>query len=139
MSGKNQYVSTLNWQSTNPITGFLPANFAGGSRPSGVVSGVMTDSSTIYSNMLDVAKMDSIGLELTWTGTPTGTISVMASNSGINAYSLTFSPVLGQPAGSAGGYVIDLSLYPFRYLYIQYVNSSGTGALTSYLQLKDLN
>jgi len=99
----------------------------------------MSSTNTIYSNILDVAKMDSIGLEMNWAGTPTGVISVMASNSGINFYALTFSPVLGQPAGSAGGYVIDLSLYPFKYLMIQYVNSSGSGTISSYLQLKDLN
>ena len=86
--------------------------------------------------------MDNIGLEFNYnvgSGTATGTFQVMASNSGVNFYPLTFSPVLTQPAGSPGGYVIDLTQYPFRYLMFQYTNSSGSGVLTGYLQQKDLN
>lgn len=83
--------------------------------------------------------MDNIGLEVTWSGTPTGTISVMVSNSGINFYTLTFNPILAQPAGSASGYAIDLNQLPFKYMLIEYVNSSGSGTLNIYGQSKDLN
>ncbi len=83
--------------------------------------------------------MDNVGLEVNWTGTPTGTLSVMASNSGANFYALTFTPALAQPTGSSGGYVIDLSGYPFKYLMLQYTNASGSGNLTIYGQNKDLN
>lgn len=83
--------------------------------------------------------MDNQGLEVTWTGTPTGTLSVMVSNSGINFYSLTFNPVLTQPAGAAGGYAIDLNQVPFTYMMLKYVNASGSGTLTVYGQQKDLN
>src|SRR4051812_24681025 len=114
MSGKNQYPNTYNWQSTSPVTGFLPTHIPGGSTPSGTVGGVMASTNVIYSNIVDIAKMDNVGLEVTWTGTPTGVFEVQGSNSGINFYSLTFNPVLGQPAGSAGGYLIDLSGYPFK-------------------------
>lgn len=139
MSGKNQYPSTLNWQSTNPSIGFLPTHNPSGSTPSGVVAGAMASTNTIYSNIIDVSKIDNSGLEVNYTGTPTGTISVMASNSGLNFYDLTFDPSLTQPAGSAGGYLIDLNQYPFKYIMIKYVNASGTGSLTVYTQFKDLN
>ena len=139
MSGKNQFLHTFNWQSSTPVTGFLPTHPPGGSTPSGVATGTMSATNTIYSNILDVAKMDNIGLEVTWTGNPTGTFSVMGSNSGVSFYALTFNPVLGQPAGSGSGYLVDLSGFPFKYLMLQYLNASGTGVLTSYGQLKDLN
>ena len=156
MSGKNQYpvvlgpnaaigntgTPGLSFQTTNPATGFLPLNAntqSQGSVPSGNPNGVMTGTSTIYSQILDVSRMDSVGLEVSWSGTPTGTIQVMASNSGINFYALTFSPVLTQPAGAAGGYVIGLQLYPFKYVMLQYTNSSGTGVLNAWMQAKDLN
>ncbi len=139
MSGKNQFVSTLNWQSTNPVTAFLPNPLPGGSAPSGVVSGTMSSTNTIYSNIIDVAKMDNIGVEVTYTGTPTGVISLLGSNSGSAFYPLTFNPALAQPAGAAGGYLIDLSGYPFKYFMLSYVNASGSGTLKAYLQLKDLN
>lgn len=139
MSGKNQYPIPFNWQSTSPITGFLPTHSSGGSTPSGVVNGVMASTNTIYSQIVDVSKMDNSGLEVTWTGTPTGTFSVLVSNSGINFYPLTFNPVLTQPGGSAGGYAVNLNQLPFKYLLLQYVNASGAGVLTVYGQNKDLN
>ncbi len=156
MSGKNQYPITLgpssvpgaspapgiSWQSTNPATGFLPLNnntVERGSVPSGILIGAMASTNTIYSQILDISKMDNCGLEVTWTGTPTGTFSVMVSNSGINFYALTFNPALTQPSGSAGGYAIDLNQLPFKYMNLQYVNSSGSGSLTVYAQMKDLN
>lgn len=140
MSGKNQSPVVFNWQSTNPATGFLPlkANQTG-SIPSGTISGTMSSTNTIYSQIVGIERMDNAGLEVTWTGTPTGTFSVMVSNSGVNFYALTFDPVLGQPAGSAGGYAVNLNQLPFRWMFLQYVNASGSGALSIYGQVKDLN
>ena len=141
MSSKNQFPSTFNWQSTNPQTGFNPvgALYGGGSEPSGVAGGAMASTNTIYTNILDVSRMDNVGLEVAWSGTPTGTLSVLVSNSGINWSALTFSPPIGQPAGSAAMETIDLNQLPFKYLMCQYVNSTGSGTLNIYLQLKDLN
>ena len=140
MSGKNQYPCSLNWQSTNPATTLLPTSAnQTGTAPSGVLLGVMASTNTIYSNIIDVSKMDSIGAAITWTGTPTGTLSVLGANADGNFYALTFNPAIGQPVGSAGGYLIDLSMYPFKYLMFQYVNASGSGTLLITLQLKDLN
>lgn len=141
MSGKNQYPYQFNWQSTNPATGFkpVPTIYGGGSAPSGVVTGTMASTNTIYSNIIEISRMDNIGQEVTWTGTPTGTLQVMCSISGINFYALTFGNPLAQPSGSAGGYVTYLNQLPFKYLMLQYTNSSGSGVLTIYNQLKDLN
>ena len=132
----------LSFQATNPATGFLPLNAQGtsqGSVPSGNPNGAMASTNTIYSQIIDMSRMDNCGLEVTWTGTPVGTISVMASNSSLNFYALTFNPALAQPAGSAGGYVIDLNQFPFKYFMLQYTNTSGSGILTAYAQMKDLN
>lgn len=139
MSGKNQYPNIYNWQSSSPVTGFIPNPYPGGSVPSGTVLGTMSGTNTIYSNIVDVSKMDNIGLEINWTGTPTGTITINGSNSGVNFYPLTFSPILTQPSGSSGGYLIDLSGYPFKYIMIKYVNASGSGSISVYGQNKDLN
>lgn len=139
MSGKNQYPVTFNWQATNPATGFLPNPNQSGSIPSGTVNGAMASTNTIYSQILDISKMDNQGLEVTWTGTPTGTIQVLVSCSGISFYALTFNPALSQPNGSASGYAIDLNQIPFKYMLLQYTNVSGSGTLTVYGQQKDLN
>jgi hypothetical protein len=143
--GKAQFPATLNWQTTSPVTGFLPApgpgqDWAGNSRPlSGVVNGVMSGTNTIYTNILGIRQTDNQGLEVTWTGNPTGTIQVMVSNSGINFYALTFSPALAQPAGSAGGYVISMTALPFQYMFVQYTNTSGSGTISVYSQCKSNN
>jgi hypothetical protein len=99
----------------------------------------MTGTSTITSATQNVANFDNMGLEITWTGTPTGTISILGSVSGINFYPLTFSPSLTQPAGTASGYLVSLNQFPWPYLQLQYVNSSSTGTLNVYLFSKDLN
>jgi hypothetical protein len=142
MSGKNQFPVSFNWQSINPATGFLPLNATTqgqGSKPSGTLAGAMASTNMIYTQILDVSRMDNQGLEVTWTGNPTGTFQVMVSNSGINFYALTFSPPLSQPAGSASGYAVDLNQLPFKYVMLQYTNVSGSGSLTVYGQQKDLN
>lgn len=132
----------FNWSSTNPAP-YVP-NSAGqnviGTTPTQHPSaGVMSGTNTIYSNIQDISNTDNQGLELSWTGTPTGTLQVLVSESGVNFYPLTFSPSLGQPAGSSGGYVIDLNQVPWRYLMLQYVNASGSGSLTAWLGSKDIN
>src|SRR3954463_11474741 len=109
--GKSQFPATLNWSSTNPVTNFLPSpgpncSVAGNSPLSGTLAGTMASTSTIYTNIIGLRQVDNVGIEVTWTGTPTGTISVMVSNSGAVFYALTFDPVLAQPAGSGSGYVI---------------------------------
>ncbi len=139
ISGKNQYPNTFNWQSTDPRTGFQPTHQPGGSIPSGTTTGTMATTSVIYSNIIDVAKMDSIGLEVNWTGTPVGVFEVMLSNSGLNFYAVTFSPSLGQPAGTSSGYGVSLQQYPWKYMMLRYTNASGAGTLTVYGQFKDLN
>ena len=144
--GKAQYPSTFNWQVTSPEIGFLPApgpkqDVAGNSPKSGVVAGVMTGTTVIYTNILGIRQTDNQGIEINWTGTPTGVIEIMVSNSGIqgNFHALTYNPVLAQPAGAAGGYVIANTAIPFQYMYIRYTNASGVGTITAYSQCKANN
>jgi hypothetical protein len=139
MSAKNQGIITFNWQSVSPVIGFLPTHPRGGSNPSGLLGGPMASTNTIYSQIVDLSTMDNVGLEVSWTGTPSGTFSVMGSNSGSFFTALTFDPALAQPSGSAGGYLVDLFTYPFKYIMLQYVNVSGSGSLFVYGQQKDLN
>jgi hypothetical protein len=143
--GKAQFPSVFNWQTVSPVIGFLPApgpgqDVAGNSKPlSGVIAGSFTGAETIYTNILGLQQMDGEGIEMTWTGTPTGTLTVMCSNSGINWYALTFNPVLAQPAGSPLGYLIQLEPISFRYVFLQYANASGSGTVTAYSQCKAYN
>lgn len=134
MGVKKNNVFVFNWGSSlnsNPYNSNLPL--------SGVLAGAMASTNTIYSNVQDTWNFDNSGLIVTWTGTPTGTISILVSNRGDVFYPLTFSPPLSQPAGSAGGFAINLNQIPFRYVVVQYTNASGSGSLTVDICQKDLN
>jgi hypothetical protein len=133
MGNKNQFTMQLNWQSASPVP-FVP-----NTPLSGNLTGTMSSTNTIYSNILDVTIKDNQGLEVTWTGTPTGVIQVMGSDSGQSFYPLTFNPALAQPAGSGSGYLINLNQFPFKYLMVQYTNTSGSGVLSVWITSKDLN
>lgn len=132
MGNKNQNTLQFNWQASNP------APFVPNTPLTGITSGVMTGTSTIYSNIIDVTIKDNLGLELAWTGTPTGTITVWASSSGINFFSVDFAGFI-QPSGSAKVVGVDLSQFPWKYIYLSYTNASGSGVLTAYMTTKDLN
>lgn len=135
MGDTRQNSFQLNWSAALNANPFRPSQTI---NLSGVVTGAMASTNTIYSNVQAIPQQHNVGLEVTWTGTPTGVISIFASESGNNFYPLTFNPVLAQPAGSAGGYLIDLNQVPFRYIAVQYVNASGTGVLTVWIGQKDL-
>lgn len=142
MSGKNQAPVIFNWQSTDPRTNFLPLNLntqGRGSIPSGVLDGVMSGTNTIYSQIIDVSRMDNIGIEVAWSGNPAGTLSVLVSCSAINWNALTFNPALAQPAGASASMFIDITQLAAKYILLAYVNASGAGILTAYGQVKDLN
>ena len=102
-------------------------------------NGSMTGTSTLTSTTFNMQNLDNAGLQIEWTGTPTGTISVLASINNVTFHALTFDPILAQPAGSAGGYLVSLNQVPFPYIQIQYVNSSSTGTLNVWASGKDLN
>lgn len=102
-----------------------------------LTSGDMSQS-TLSSDIINVQYLDNVGLEVTWTGTPTGTITVEGSVSNSNYYSLTFNPTLTQPAGSSGGYLINLNQFPFVYYYVKYTRSSGTGTLNVWAAVKEV-
>lgn len=85
---------------------------------------------TLTSQSINEQFLDNVGIQIQWTGAPVGVIAVNASIDGLTYYALTFDPVLAQPAGSAGGYLVNLNQLPFVYFNVTYTKTSGTGALT---------
>jgi hypothetical protein len=99
----------------------------------------VTGTNMYTSPAIQIQNLDNLGIQVSWTGTPTGTISVLCSIDGINYIPLTFSPALSQPAGSAGSYLINLEEVPFPFLELQYINASGSGTLSALFFGKDIN
>lgn len=104
-----------------------------------ITNGVMTGTNTISSVPTNVQNEDAIGIQLNWTGTPTGTITVQVSTDNVTYNSLTFNPVLDQPTGSAGGYYINLDSAGFFWVKLVYTNSSGVGVFNAQICAKDWN
>lgn len=113
-----------------------------------ITNGVMTGTNVILSSNappvgvgkeFNLQNLDNIGLQVEWTGTPTGILEVQCSINNALFRSLTFNPALTQPTGSAGGFLINLNQLPWPYLLFKYTNSSGSGVLNVWLSAKDLN
>lgn len=123
----------------------LPQFYAFGTVTAGTASGTAVTGTTTYTqnlsnlnNFTDVSNIDNISWQVSWTGTPTGTISFNGSNDGVNFYPVTVT-VPSQPAGSASHCMIERNQFPFRFIQMQYVNASGSGTLTAVMFGKDLN
>jgi len=101
--------------------------------------GNMTGTATINSPAVFIENIDNIGLQVSWTGTPVGTITINGSIDGVTYSSFDFSPTLAQPAGSPGSYLVSINQAPFDYLQVSYTNASGSGSLTVFILGKDLN
>lgn len=102
--------------------------------------------STVTSKAQACQYQDNVGIQLIWTGTPTGTFDVQVSINHAQDFqgnittagtftSLTLSPVPAA-AGSAGSYYVDLNQLSAPYYRIVYTPSSGTGTLDIYVSGK---
>lgn len=101
----------------------------------------VSGTSTVSSAVFNASNLDNVGLDITFSGTMNGTLTVNCSCSGVAGTfkSLTFQPALTQPIGINLAYLINLNQLPFPYIQISYTNASGSGTLDVYLGAKDLN
>lgn len=95
------------------------------------VSGTNTYATNPISGQLGIKAVDfeTFTFQATWTGTISGTISVLGSLDGVNFYPFGVG-VAVQPAGSPGGVVIPLFGHGMKFLQLSYTNASGSGSLT---------
>ncbi len=104
----------------------------------------MATSST--SHAVEVINQDNIGIQLHWTGTPTGTFSVQVSSDYSQDYlgniqnaghwiALPLSPAI-TAAGSPDDAYIDLNQLSAMYVRVVYTAVSGSGTLTGYVVAK---
>lgn len=93
----------------------------------------------------DVQFLDNLGIQVNWTGTPVGILKVLVSND--VASPTDGIPVVnwseldldgGVPAidNTNSDLIINLHQLPFKWLAVEYVKTSGTGAITIQLTSK---
>jgi hypothetical protein len=99
----------------------------------------VSGTNTVTSQSTFIGNLDNVGVQVIYTGSPTGNLSVNISNDGVNFNALSFSPSISQPTGSALSFGINLSQLPWPYVQFSYTNSSGSGTLTVSIFGKDLN
>jgi hypothetical protein len=80
---------------------------------------------------------DNVGVQLNFTGTPTGTFSVNVSLDNINFIPLTL-PQVPVASGTAGQIYIDLTQLSSPYIQITYSPISGTGTLDAFIGAKEI-
>lgn len=117
-----------------------------------ISTGREEEGDTSGNNKSEVMNLAGCGgsLEISWTGTTAGTLTINASNShdprktnattGSGQWNGTFnsinalvSPSIVQPAGAAGSVLIDLNSLRCAFLYIDFVRSAGSGTIKASL------
>ena len=76
--------------------------------------------------------------QVSWTGTPTGVITVEVSNNYDrirdtgNWDTLTLETAISQPAGGASNVLIDLTWLPFQFVRLKYTRTAGSGTMQAH-------
>lgn len=114
-----------------------------------VTAGDMS-AATVTSGVADIRIFDNVGMQINFTGTPTGTFAVQGSvdyladafnpavvkNAG-NWTALTLSPS-PVASGAASTILLDLNQLSFPYIRVVYTKTSGTGTLNVYVSGKSV-
>ena len=103
------------------------------------ISQTISGTATYTSPSTSVANIDNLGVVVSYSGTPTGVLSVQGSNDNSVFISLTFAPVITQPSGAALNFGINLNQFPWPYIQFSYTNATGSGTLSISITGKDLN
>lgn len=87
------------------------------------------------SQVVNIKYLDDICISFSFSGTPTGTFAVLASNDSVNFIPVTLSAV-PVASGTAGNILIDMGLLSFPYIKVTYTPTSGSGTLNGFLSAK---
>ena len=88
--------------------------------------------STLTSEVVDLAETLGYAIHAIWTGTPTGTLSIQGSNDGLSFVQID-SVATG---GVAGQHLLNVEKHHYRYVRVVYTFSSSTGSLNLYISGK---
>lgn len=103
---------------------------------------------SITGDVVEIKNQDNIGIQLHWTGTPTGSFDFQISNnhkqdSNGNVtvagdwITLPVMPAI-TAAGSADDAYVDLNQISAMYMRVVYTRTSGTGSLNAYVSGKGI-
>lgn len=101
---------------------------------------------SITSSVMNIQYHDNIGIQLNWTGSPTGTFAVQVSadhaqdqNGNVtvagNWIAVTLDPAIAATGGADVAY-IDLNQLSAPWMRVVYTKTSGTGTLNGFVTAK---
>lgn len=99
----------------------------------------VSGTSTYYSKMWSGLDATAYDLQVSWTGTPTGTLTLQVSNkpnpdeTSDTDWVASTEVSLTNPAGSATGFRVAATGSPAFRKRLKYVNASGTGVLSGWV------
>ncbi len=95
-----------------------------------LMNAVAVSSTTVYtSTVMPLATIRNAALQISWTGTPTGTLVVKGSVDGVTYFDIQAS-IPTQPAGSTSGVLLNIVDVGFGFLEVIYTNATGSGTMT---------
>lgn len=105
-----------------------------------VAINAMSMGASITSDAVLIQFEDNIGIQVKWTGTPTGTLDVQVSMDPTNLgwQSVPFTPTPTQPAGSSGSDWYEITQTPGGYVRLVYTRASGSGSLYAKIAAKSV-
>jgi len=96
------------------------------------ISNAVSLGSSFNSSTVDISEVIGYAVQLTYTGTPTGSLTINASNDGTNFFTVATVTL----TGSAGTNVQNFTQAHYKYVRISYTFTSGAGTLTAYVSGK---
>jgi hypothetical protein len=91
-------------------------------------------SADITSSGIEVAGLGGFAVHFIWTGTPTGSVSVEASNDNSNFVQIDTQAFVT----TDGQHLLNVERPHYKYIRLKYTRTTGTGALTAYVSGKQI-
>ena len=100
-------------------------------------AGADLSQASVTSNQTSGLYMDNIGIALTWSGSPVGTMVIQQSNDGSTWLDLDFGAVINID-NTTSNHFIYINQFPGDYIRAVYTKTSGTGTLNASLTMKQI-
>lgn len=106
--------------------------------PYSVLTNGDMSTASLTTDVVPIQYGDSVGFQLVWTGSPTGTFDVQGSLDQVTWTSITLSASISA-AGSGDHALIDMFALSFPWIRVVYTKGSGTGTLNVLATVKNLS
>lgn len=85
----------------------------------------------------NIQYQDRVGISITTTGTPTGTLTIEGSIDAITWFTLTFDTAIAPLSGTPNDYFFDIEATALVWIRIAYAATSGSGTMTAKISTKE--